>query len=109
MPGRRFGVVLVVQVPGSYHALPTAEQERPGKVMADLAQKYAGKVDLLRRYWTSAFTTEATDVLIIECDDLMQAHSFQQDMTSSLAEGGDPDRFGMVVDIYVGVNPDADS
>jgi hypothetical protein len=71
-------------------------------------QKYSGKVDLLRRYWTSAFSAEATDVFVLECDDLMEAHNFQQDATRLLAEGGDPDRFGITVNIYVGINPDAD-
>jgi hypothetical protein len=107
MAGRKFGVILVAQTTGAYHALSASEQEQPGKVFEQLSKKYAGKVDVLRRYWTSAFTAEASDVFILECDDLMEAHNYQQEMTSLLAKGGDPDRFGVTVNVYVGVNPDA--
>jgi hypothetical protein len=78
-----------------------------GEVFEKLMKKYDGKIDLIRRYWTSAFTADATDVFVMECDDLMEAHNWTQDMTSMLAEGGDPERFGETVQIIVGVNPDA--
>ena len=107
MAGRKFGIVMAAKVPGSYHALPKAEQEKPGEVFEELMGKYAGKVDVVRRYWTSAFTADATDVFIMECDDLMDAHNFNQDLTQALSRGGDPERFGYTVQIYAGINPDA--
>jgi hypothetical protein len=107
MAGRKFGIIMAARVPGSYHSLPKSEQEQPGEVFEKLMKKYDGKIDLIRRYWTSAFTADATDVFVMECDDLMEAHNWTQDMTSMLAEGGDPERFGETVQIIVGVNPDA--
>jgi hypothetical protein len=107
MAGRKFGIVIAAKVPGSYFALPHSEQEAPGKVFDQLMTKYEGKVDLLRRYWTSAFTADVTDVFVMECDDLMDAHSLNQELNEALSEGGDPERFGKTVTIWVGVNPDA--
>jgi uncharacterized protein (DUF1330 family) len=69
--------------------------------------KYGGKVDFVRRYWTSAFTADCTDVFVMECDDLMDAHNMVQEMNTLMAQGGDPERFGETVSIWVGVNPDA--
>jgi hypothetical protein len=108
MAGRKFGVVMAARVPGSYFALPQAERDAPGKVMEELAQKYAGKVDFIRRYWTSAFTAEVTDVFVMECDDLMELHNLSQEMTQLMSQGGDPERFGETISIWVGVNPDAE-
>jgi hypothetical protein len=34
------------------------------------------------------------------------AHSLNQELNEALAEGGDPERFGKTVTIWVGVNPD---
>ena len=107
MAGKKFGVVLAAKVPGSYFALSESEQEKPGKIMEQLSQKYAGKVDLVRRLWTSAFTAEVSDVFFIECDDLMDVHRFSQEMAKLFSEGGNPERFGTNVKIFVGVNPDA--
>ena len=98
---------MAARVPGSYFSLPQAEQEAPGKVFEELMAKYAGKVDLVRRYWTSAFSADVSDVFVFECDDLMEAHNFNQDLTALLSKGGDPERFGETVSIWVGVNPDA--
>ena len=108
MAGRKYGMVMAAKVPSSYHTLPQSEQDIPGKVFEELLQKYAGKVDFVRRYWTSAFTADVSDVFVFECDDLMDAHNLTQDMTKAMgAAGGDPDRFGETVVIWVGVNPDA--
>ena len=107
MAGKRFGVVVAVKVPGSYHALPADEQAVPGMLMAQLAPKYAGKVDFVRRLWTRAFTADVTDVFVVEADDMMDVHNFTQDLHRLESEGGDPDRFGIEVAVWAGVNPDA--
>jgi hypothetical protein len=107
--GKKFGFIMAAKVPSSYFALPDAEREAPGKAFEELMGKYAGKVDMVRRYWTSAFTTEVTDVFVVECDDVMDLHNMVQDLNKKMGElGGDPDRFGKDVSIWVGVNPDAD-
>ena len=108
MAGKKFGFVMAVKVPASYFALPESEREEPGRVFASLLAKYAGKVDLVRRYWTSAFTTEVSDVFVVECDDVMDMHNLTQELNQMMgATGADPDRFGRDVSIWVGVNPDA--
>jgi arginine/lysine/ornithine decarboxylase len=107
MAGRKYGMVMAAKVPGSYHALPESEQEIPGKAFDEVFQKHAGKIDFVRRYWTSAFSADVSDVFVFECDDLMDAHNFNQDLTKAMAKEGDPDRFGETVVIWVGVNPDA--
>ena len=107
MAGKKFGLIMVARVPGSYHSMAQSEQDEPGKVFEQLAKKYAGKVEVIRRYWTSAFTADATDVFVMECDDLMDAHQFNQELTRGLARTGDPERFGETIQIIVGVNPDA--
>src|SRR5437762_11992008 len=105
--GKKFGLVVAVKVPASYQHLPQEEQEIPGKIMAKLGPKYAGKVEISRRFWTSAFTAEVSDVFVVDCDDMMDAHNFVQDLTRLEAESGDPDRFGVEVKVWAGVNPDA--
>jgi len=107
MAGKRFGVVMGASVPGSYFALPEAEREAPGKAFEQLLARYAGKIDFVRRYWTRSFSAEVSDVFVIECDDLMDVHNFNQEFTQLLSAGGDPERFGKDVTIWVGVNPDA--
>jgi hypothetical protein len=107
MAGRRFGVVMAARVPGSFFTLSESEQEQPGKVFEELMAKYGGKVDLLRRYWTSAFSADVTDVFVMECDDLMDVHNMTQEMNQLMARGGDPERFGETISVWVGVNPDA--
>jgi hypothetical protein len=104
--GRKFGLVMAAKVPGSYFALSREEQEKPGRAFEEVAEKYAGRVEVLRRYWTSSFTAEVSDVFIMECDDLMDAHSFNRELRELLARDGDPDRFGIEVRIWAGVNPD---
>jgi hypothetical protein len=107
MAGKKFGVVIGAKVPGSYHTLSESDQAIPGKAFDELGAKYAGKVEFVRRLWTGAFTTEVSDVFLIECDEMSDAHNYMQDLTRLLAKGGDPDRFGTDVKIWVGVNPDA--
>ena len=106
MAGRKYGAVIAAKVKGSYFALPQADQDLPGAVMEEMMGKYAGKIDFLRRLWTSAFSAEVSDVFYIECDDLMDLHNWNQEFNQRLAQGGDPDRFGETVALYVGVNPD---
>jgi hypothetical protein len=106
MASKKFGVVMSAKVPGSYFTLSEAEQEAPGKAVEELMTKYAGKVDLVRRYWTSAFTAEVSDVFVLECDDLMDLHNMSQELTRAMARSGDPDGYGETVSIWVGVNPD---
>jgi hypothetical protein len=107
MPGKKFGLVMAARVPGSYFAMSKEEQEQPGMVMEQLMTKYGGKVDIVRRYWTSAFSADVSDVFVMECDDLMDAHSMMQEMNTLMSKGGDPERFGETISIWVGVNPDA--
>ncbi len=107
MAGKKFGVIMAAKVPGSYFTLSKQEQEEPGAAIDGLLQKYAGKVDLVRRYWTSAFTAEVSDVFVMECDDLMDAHNLMQESTQLMAKTGDPDRFGETKVLWVGVSPDA--
>jgi hypothetical protein len=106
MAGRKYGIVMAAKVPGSYHALSNDEQEVPGEAFEEVMRKFEGKIDFVRRYWTSAFTAEVTDIFVMECDDLMDAHEFNQEFTRRLAQKGDPDRFGENVKLWVGVNPD---
>jgi hypothetical protein len=108
MAGKKYGFVLAEKVPASYFALSEAEREAPGKAFEVLLTKYAGKVDLVRRYWTRAFNAEVSDVFVMECDDMMDMHNLIEDVHKALgADGNDPDRFGKDVTIWVGVNPDA--
>jgi hypothetical protein len=107
MPGKKFGFVLSARVPGSYYSLSEAEREAPGRVFEELLARYAGKVDFLRRYWTSAFSAEVSDVFVMECDDPMDMHSMVQELNNLMAKDGDPERFGKSVSVIVGVNPDA--
>jgi hypothetical protein len=108
MAGKKFGFVLAEKVPGSYFALSEAEREEPGKAFEALLTKYSGKVDMVRRYWTRAFTSEVTDVFVMECDDVMDMHKLVQELNQMMgAAGGDPERFGTDVSLWAGVNPDA--
>lgn len=108
MAGKKYGAVLQAKVKGAYFTLPETEQNLPGEVFGELMQKYAGKVDLVRRYWTRAFSSEVTDVLILECDDPANFHAFSEEMTRRLAAGGDPDQYGEDVSVVFGINPDAE-
>jgi hypothetical protein len=86
MAGRKFGVVMMARVPESYYALSAAEQAKPGKAFEQTLKKYAGKVDLIRRYWTRAFSADVTDVFIFECDDMADMHAFQDDLDRGMAK-----------------------
>ena len=112
--GLLFG--FVHQASAAEKAAPKSEKKVPAALNFQMESltgsdvdlsKYAGKVEFVRRLWTSAFTTEVTDVFLVECDDMMDAHRYVQDLTRLLAKGGDPDRFGTDVKIWAGVNPDA--
>lgn len=107
MAGRKYGVVMEASVSGAFHALPKAEQDIPGVIFGELMQKYAGKVEMVRRYWTGAFNADVTDVFVIEFDDPGDYYDMFQELTTRMAESGDPDRFGLTVATYFGVNPDA--
>jgi len=109
MAGRKYGAIMYAKTPPTYHALSAAEQAKPGKAFDQVLKKYAGKVDLVRRYWTSAFTNEASDVFVMECDDPADMHTFQEELDKAMSRGGgDPTRFGVTVHQTFGLNPDAD-
>jgi hypothetical protein len=105
--GKKYGVVVQAKVKGAYFTLSEQEQNIPGEVFGELMPKYAGKIDMVRRYWTRAFNAGVTDVLIFECDDPADFHAFMEDLTRRMAASGDPDRFGEDVSITFGINPDA--
>jgi hypothetical protein len=109
MAGRKYGVILYARTPANYQAMSEVEKAKPGKAFEATLKKYAGKVDAVRRYWTGAFTHEASDVFILEGDDPMEIHAFQEDLDKAFARiGGDPTRFGTTVHVTFGINPDAD-
>ena len=109
MAGRKYGVVIYAKTPANFQGMSDAEKAKPGKAFEQTLKKYAGKVDALRRYWTSAFTHEASDVFIFECDDPADMHAFQEDLDKAFARiGGDAARFGATVHVTFGINPDAD-
>jgi hypothetical protein len=109
MAGRQYGIVVFAKTPPTYAGLSDAEKARPGKALEQTMKKYAGKVDIVRRYWTSAFTHEASDIFVIEGDDPMVLHAFNEDLDKAFARiGGDPSRFGVTVHASFGINPDAD-
>jgi hypothetical protein len=102
-------MIIYARTPPGFAGLSEAEKARPGRAFDQTLKKYAGKVDLIRRYWTSAFTHESSDIFIMECDDPMVAHAFQEDLAKAFARiGGDPARFGATVHASFGINPDAD-
>jgi hypothetical protein len=107
MAGRKYGAIVQAKVKGAYFALSEQEQNIPGEVFGELMQKYAGKIDMVRRYWTRAFNANVTDVLVFECDDPADFHAFVEDLTRGMAASGDPDRFGEDVSVTFGINPDA--
>ena len=109
MAGRKNGVIIYAKTPPAYQQLSAAEKAKPGKAIEQTLKKYAGKIDMVRRYWTSTFTNEATDVIVMECDDPMDAHQFQEDLSAAMGRGGDPTRFGTTVHVTFGINPDADA
>jgi hypothetical protein len=110
MAGRKYAVVLYARTPPSYHALSDAEKAKPGRAFEATLKKFSGRVDAVRRYWTSAFTQESSDIFILEADDPMDLHTFQEDLDKAFAKlGGDPARFGSTVHVSFGINPDAEA
>jgi hypothetical protein len=107
MAGKKYGAVLQAKVKGAYFTLSEQEQNIPGEVFGQLMQKYAGKVELVRRYWTRAFSSDVTDVLIFEFDDPADFHAYMEELMRGMAASGDPDRFGEDVSVTFGINPDA--
>ena len=110
MAGRKYAVVVSAKTPANYQAMSEAEKSKAGKAFDATLKKYNGRVDILRRYWTGAFTHEASDIFVIEGDDPMDLHAFQEDLDKAFARtGGDPGRFGATVHVSFGINPDADA
>ena len=110
MAGKKYGVVVYAKTPDAYQGLPEAEKAKPGKALEQTLRKYAGKIDIVRRYWTGGFTHESTDIFVIEGDTPEDLQGFQQDLDKAFAKiGGDPGRFGTTVHVSFGINPDADA
>ena len=110
MAGRKYAVVVFAKTPPSYQGMSDAEMAKPGKALEQTLKKYAGKIDIVRRYWTGGFTHEASDIFVIEGDEPMDLHGFQEDLNKAFARiGGEPGRFGATVHVTFGINPDADA
>ena len=111
MPGRKYGAVISAKTPPSYHGLSKAEQAKAGKAMEQALKMYAGRVEIIRHYWTSAFNADISDVIIMEADDPADMHGFQEDLERLMikAGGGDSSKFGETLDVMVGINPDAEA
>jgi alkanesulfonate monooxygenase SsuD/methylene tetrahydromethanopterin reductase-like flavin-dependent oxidoreductase (luciferase family) len=110
MAGRKYGVVIYAKTPANFATLSAAEKVKPGKAFDEVLKKYRGKIDLVRRYWTSTFTHESSDVFVMECDDPSVMHAFNEDLDRAMARaGGDPSRYGSTVHVTFGINPDADA
>jgi hypothetical protein len=112
MAGRKYGWIIYAKTGAAYAGMSAAEKAKPGKAMETVARKYAGKVDMVRRYWTGAFTQESTDVFVYECDDPAVMHAFNEDLNAAFAKAagaGDPNRFGSTVHVSFGLNPDAEA
>jgi len=80
MAGKKYAIIVFAKTPPTYAALPEAEKAKPGKAFEDTVRKYGGRIDPVRRYWTGAFTHEATDVFVIEADDPADLHAFNEDL-----------------------------
>ena len=101
---------MYARTPATYQSLSAADKAKPGKAFDQVLKQYAGKVDMVRRYWTSAFTNESSDVFVMEADDPMDIHNFQEELNRAMSRGGgDPTRFGTTVHVSFGINPDADA
>ena len=109
MAGKKYGIVMRRRSPGATSRLPETEQAEPGRSSRTRSRKYDGKLDFVRRYWTSSFTAAVSDVFVMECDDPMDVHSLMHEMTQRLARNGNPERFGVDIKTWFGVNPDAGS
>ena len=111
MAGRKYGCIIYAKTPPAYAAMSAADRAKPGKAIEATVRKYAGKVDVVRRYWTSVFTQEASDVLVFECDDPADMHAFKEELETAIAKAGGADaaRFGTTVHVSFGINPDAEA
>jgi hypothetical protein len=111
MAGRKYGCILYAKTPPAYAGMSAADRAKPGKAFEATLKKHAGKVEVLRRYWTSAFTQEASDVFVFEFDDPADMHAFREDLEGALAKaaGADATRFGGTVHVTFGINPDAEA
>lgn len=111
MAGKKYGVVVFAKTPDTYAGMPDADKAKAGKAMEQTLKKHAGKVDIVRRYWTGAFTREATDIFVFEGDSPEDLHAFQEDLDKAFfkAAAGDPGRYGTTVHQAFGINPDADA
>ena len=111
MPGRKYGAVIFAKTPPAYHAMSKAEQAKAGKAIEQALKAYAGKVDMVRHYWTSAFSSDVSDVVLLEADEPIDIHGFQGELEGLLvkASGGDGSKFGSTVDLIFGINPDAEA
>ena len=87
MPGRKYGIIVTAKTPASYHGLSQAEQAKAGKAMEQALKTYAGKVDLLRHYWTSISSGEISDVIVMESNDPADLHGFQDELERLLLQG----------------------
>jgi len=110
MPGRKYGAVVFAKTPPAYHAMTKAEQAKAGKAIEQALKAYAGKVDIVRHYWTSVASSDISDVVIMEADEPIDLHGFQEELERLLvkASGGDASKFGATVDLVFGINPDAE-
>jgi hypothetical protein len=111
MAGKKYGVVVFAKTPETYHGMSDAEKAKAGKALEQTLKKYGAKIDIVRRYWTGAFTQEATDIFVIEGDSPEDLHAFQEDLDKAFfkAAAGDPSRYGTTVHQSFGINPDADA
>lgn len=110
MAGKKYGIVIFAKTPPAYAGLSDAEKAKPGRALGQVLAKYGGRVEVVRRYWTSAFTHEASDIFIVEADDPADLHTFNEELDKAFAKiGGDPGRFGSTVHVSFGMNPDADA
>jgi hypothetical protein len=110
MAGRKYGFIVYAKTPPEYATMSPAQQAKAGKAFDQVMKKYSGQVDVVRRYWTSAFTHEASDVFVMECDDPSVMHTFNEDLDRAMARaGGNPGSYGATVHITIGLNPDADA
>jgi hypothetical protein len=110
MAGKKYGVIIFGKTPPEYSAMAPSEQAKAGKAIEATLKKYAGQVEIVRRYWTSAFTHEASDVFVMECDDPAVLHAFNEDLNRAMARaaGGDAMKYGSTVHVTFGLNPDAE-
>ncbi len=111
MPGRKYGAIITAKTPPSYHGLSKAEQAKAGKATEQALKMYAGRVDIVRHYWTSISSGDVSDVIVMEADDPADMHGFQEELERLLvkASGGDASKFGATLDVLFGINPDAEA